>query len=140
MHSGLFWIKNGQFETAQWLFHYEKWTNWNCILVSFTMKSRQTDTAKWHILHKNWIIWNCTVVISLWKMNNPNFHIGFSHNENWTNWYCTVGYFTKKGIILNCTVAIYFIMKSKKSEITQSEKKKKNLNFKKNQNYKKTFF
>ena len=105
----------------------------------FIMKSGQTEIAYWSLLQwkvdklilqsgifyiKIWIIWNCTVVISLWKMNNPNFHIGFSHNENWTNWYCTVGYFTKKGIILNCTVAIYFIMKSKKSEITQSEKKK----------------
>ena len=57
-------------------------------------------------------------------MNNPNFHIGFSHNENWTNWYCTVGYFTKKGIILNCTVAIS-LWKVNNPKLHNPKKKKK---------------
>ena len=38
--------KSGHSGIAQWLFHYEKWTIWNCTVGYFIMKIGKTPTME----------------------------------------------------------------------------------------------
>ena len=121
-HSGYFIMKSGQTEIAYW--SLLQWKVDKLILQSgiFYIKIGSYETAQWLFHYEKW-------TIQIFTLGSLTMKIGQTDTAQWA-------ILQKKGIILNCTVAIsLWKVNNPKLHNPKTKKQKKNLNLKKNLNY-----